>query len=468
MTLLLPGSAQLASGNRHVGRLALRVWSILVVLIMGALLLFFVNRGALVAIVTFAPIALAICTVMVLCGIGWAVLMIDAWRISRPPELARGHRFGFGLLALVLAIALSGALFASASVVRAETDFVGSVFRGGGETGQKDGRYNILLLGGDAGSGREGLRPDSLTVASVDAKTGRTVLFSLPRNLEEVEFPAGSPMKRFYPDKFDCPGHECLLNAVYTRAMEHKDLYPGVKDPGAQATKEVVEWVTGLDINYYALIDLNGFESLIDAVGGIRMDVHRRVPIGGGSSPVIHYIEPGKGVYMNGRTALWFARSRHDSTDYERMARQKCVMHAMLNQLDPMTVLTKFQSIANAGKQIVETDVPPSEMDRLVDLSLKTRQTKVSSVSFVPPLVSPGSPDFTLIRQTVKARIAGKPTPVPSATAHPIAESSASATPSPSGRTRRTPTPTQTQSPSPTPTSPSEADTEDLGAVCSA
>ena len=75
-----------------------------------------------------------------------------------------------------------------------------------------------------------------------------------------------------------------MLNAIYTYASEHRDLYPGVQNPGAQATKEAVEGATGLTINYWVLIDLKGFESLVDSVGGITMDVYRRVPIGGGST----------------------------------------------------------------------------------------------------------------------------------------------------------------------------------------
>ena len=62
-----------------------------------------------------------------------------------------------------------------------------------------------------------------------------------------------------------------------------QDLYPGVQNPGAPATKEAIEGATGLQINYWVLVDLKGFESLVDAVGGITMDVYRRVPIGGGS-----------------------------------------------------------------------------------------------------------------------------------------------------------------------------------------
>ncbi len=264
----------------------------------------------------------------------------------------------------------------------------------------------MLLLGGDAGKNRVGLRPDSLTVASIDAETGRTVLFSLPRNLEDVPFPEGSPMHREFPKGFGCEDHSCMLNAVYTYATEHKSLYPHVKDPGVQATKEAVEGATGLKINYYAMVDLKGFEALIDAVGGITLDVNKRVPIGGGSSRIFGWIEKGEDQHLDGYHALWFARSREGSSDYERMARQKCVMNAMLNQLEPVTVLTKFNEIAKAGEEIVATDVPTSEIDKLMGLALKAKGRPVGSVSFVPPLIHSGNPDYGLIHKTVANRIA--------------------------------------------------------------
>lgn len=81
-------------------------------------------------------------------------------------------------------------------------------------------------------------------------------------------------------------------------------------------------------------------------------------------------------------------------------------MSAMLNQLDPVTVLTKFNEIAGAGKEIVATDVPSSEINSLMDLALLARKTPVSSVSFVPPLVYPGNPKYDVIRDTVRSKIA--------------------------------------------------------------
>ena len=460
MTLILPGSAQLVAGNKRTGRIALRLWAGLWVVIGLFALLTVVWRGGAIGLLAWPPTLRILQIVLIAVAAGWALLLLDAWRISRPPELSRGHRLvlaalNFGLVALV-----AGALVSCASIVSAQHDLVSTVFAGGGDTQQKAGRFNVLLLGGDAGADRVGLRPDSLTVASIDAKTGRTVLFSLPRNLEDVPFPASSPLHAVYPRGYSCPDHSCLLNSIYTLGVQHQKLYPGVQDPGARATKEAVEGVTGLPINYYALIDLKGFQALVDAVGGIRLDIDKPIPIGGGSTQVKSYIKPGKNVHLDGYHALWFARSRHGSSDYERMVRQKCVMSAMLNQLDPMTVLTKFNGIAAAGKQIVATDVPSSDINTLLELAVKARKLPISSVAFVPPLVHPGSPKFDVIHRTVQAKVEAaeatdrgeKPVRKPKNTATPAATHSKS----------RTGKASQSKAPY------SSDNTENLGQVCHA
>lgn len=407
MTLVLPGSAQMAAGSKRIGRFALRTWAVLVGAVLATAVLALVWRSGFITLMS-SQLPLRILQVLLMVvGICWAGLLIDAWRISRPPELARRHRLGFAMLSGALVFVITGAMFASASIVSDQRDFMTSVFSGGGDKTATAGRINVLLLGGDAGKDRVGLRPDSITVASVDVDSGRTVLFSLPRNMEDVPFPASSPLHKVFPHGYGCPDHSCMLNAVYTYAEAHKNLYPGVKNPGAQATKEAVEGATGLKINYYALIDLKGFQRLIDAVGGVTITVNKRLPIGGQvpGQKVKHYIEPGT-QHMDGFHALWYARSRHADSDYARMARQKCVMDAMLNQLDPVTVLTKFNKIAAAGKEIMETDVPPSEINKLINLAGKAKSHPIASVAFVPPMIYPGSPDFALIRRTVQASVA--------------------------------------------------------------
>jgi LCP family protein required for cell wall assembly len=431
MTLVLPGSAQTAAGNKRLGRFALRAWAGLWVLALLIGLFALVWRSAAVDLFTAPAVLRLLQITLIVLGAGWAILFVDAWRISRPPDLAPRHRLAFSVLSIGLAVSVVGGLMASASMVSAQRDLMSTVFAGGGDKEVKQGRYNILLMGGDAGRDRVGLRPDSMTVASVDAETGRTVLVSLPRNLEGAPFPEYSPLHKKFPDGYKCDDGSCMLNAIYTYATEHKNLYPGVANPGAQATKEAIEGSTGLMINYWALIDLKGFEALVDAVGGITMDVYRKVPIGGGSTKISGYVEAGKARHLTGYEALWFARSRADSSDYDRIVRQKCVMTAMLNQLDPMTVLTKFNRIARASKQVVATDIPTSDINTMLDLAVLAKQVPVSSVAIMPPLIEPGDPDFAVVRAAVQEKIAqseaadakaANPDPTPSVRATPKAK----------------------------------------------
>jgi hypothetical protein len=77
-------------------------------------------------------------------------------------------------------------------------------------------------------------------------------------------------------------------------------------------------------------------------------------------------------------------------------------MQAMLDQLDPSTVLRRFQKIADAGKNVMATDIPAAHLATFLDLATKARSKKVTSVQFVPPLIKPAFADFGLIRTTVK------------------------------------------------------------------
>jgi len=288
-------------------------------------------------------------------------------------------------------------------VVKVQKDFMGAMFTDGVATGAHDGRYNILLLGGDSGADRWGLRPDSLSVASVDAETGETVLFGLPRNMLNFPFPAGSIMHEQFPGGYDCGG-ECELNSLATWADDHKTLFKGVANPGVEATKEGVEGITGLEINYYTMVNLQGFQKLVNAVGGVKINVRDRIPIGGIGAPISGYIEPGNRK-LNGFETLWFARSRVAADDYSRMARQKCVMNAMLHQLSPRTVLLNFEKIADASEALITTDLPKSEVDRFMQLALKARNQPVRTVSFVPPMISTGDPDIDKIHSEVEKAI---------------------------------------------------------------
>jgi hypothetical protein len=212
-------------------------------------------------------------------------------------------------------------------------------------------------------------------------------------------FPKGSVLAGAFPQGYDCP--TCTLNSLATWSGDHRDAFKGVKDPAMDATIQGVEGITGLPINYYAMVDLAGFRSLVKAMGGLTLNVRDRIPIG---LPVRRYLEPGVRK-LNGFETLWFARSRESADDYSRMARQKCVMSAMLQQLSPQLVITRFAALAAAGKDILHTNLPASELDTFAGLALKAKAQPISTVSFVPPAITTSSPDIGKIRSMIARAI---------------------------------------------------------------
>jgi LCP family protein required for cell wall assembly len=274
------------------------------------------------------------------------------------------------------------------------------MFGNGAVTDAHDGRYNVLLLGGDSGAGRWGLRPDSMTIASIDEDTGRTVLISLPRNMTNFPFAKGSVMHKQFPHGFDVD----YLNGVSTWAGDHTDLFPHSDNPGVDATIMGIEGITGLKINYWAMVNLEGFKDLVDAVGGVTLNVRTPIPVGGLGDDVTGYIQPGVRK-LDGHDTLWFARAREGSDDYSRMARQKCVMSAMLNQISPQVAVRNFEQIADASSAMISTDIPASEVDRFIALALKAKGQKVSTLSLVPPMVNTAAPDIALIQKKVAEAI---------------------------------------------------------------
>jgi LCP family protein required for cell wall assembly len=402
MTLLVPGSAQLLAGNRRVGRVAVRVWLTLLGLGIGSLVVSLVWHGAAFYLVSNTLVLGLVRIVLMLAAIAWALLFLDAWRLGNPLSLRQNHRLAVVGLNGFLSLSMAGMLLFGAHLVGVQRDFISAMFGSVEVTGANDGRFNVLLLGGDAGAGRTGLRPDALTVASIDAETGRTVLISLPRNLASFPFRKGSVMHRQFPRGFDCEG--CYLNAVSTWATDRPQLFEHPEHAGVEATIMAVEGITDLKVNYWAMVNLEGFRNLVDAVGGVKLNVRSRIPVGGLGSDVTGYIEPGVRT-LNGHDTLWFARAREGSDDYSRMARQKCVMSAMLKQVSPQTALANFQDIAAASSEMVSTNLPARELDRFIDLALKARSQRISTLSLVPPLINTADPDIALIQTKIDEAI---------------------------------------------------------------
>jgi LCP family protein required for cell wall assembly len=398
MTLLLPGSAQLVAGNRKVGRIALRIWLGLVSLVLLTLVLGLLWHG-LVFKIALSTWLLGLLRLALMAGaIAWALLFVDAWRLGQPLSLQMSHRRAVVGVNGLLCLTVAGTLLFGAHLVGVQRELVFAMSGDGTASGAHHGRFNVLLAGGDSGAGRWGLRPDSMTIASIDAETGRTVLIGLPRNLANFPFAKGSVMREQFPDGFDCDG--CYLNGVSTWAEDNKELFPNSSHPGMDATIEAIEGITGLRINYWAMVNLQGFKDLVDAVGGVTLNVRSPIPVGGLGSDVTGYIQPGVRK-LNGHDTLWYARAREGSDDYSRMARQKCVMNAMLQQISPQDAVRNFEEIANAGSAMISTNVPVGELYRFMQLAMEAKSQKVSTLSLVPPLVNTADPEIPLIKQKV-------------------------------------------------------------------
>ena len=408
---LIPGSVQTMLGNRKMGRFALRITLITWAILFIVLLLAIIRKQWLISLATSSFVLIPLMVFAVVLGVVWILCLLDTVRLVRVVSLGKRTRPVFLSAALVSVLVVGGAFTYGVTTLNSGRQLLDSIFSSRKVEKAADGRYNIALLGSDAGKGRAGVRPDSLSVVSIDAKTGVAVSIGLPRNMQNVPFPKGSPLAKKYPHGYNC-GDECLLNAVYQLGEENASLFPEGPPAGVQATKQAMEGVTGLKIQYYAMIDLKGFEQLIDAMGGITLTSHVRVPISsktnkrtGKHGPPKGWIEPGENIHLDGYHALWYARSREFASDYERMTRQRCVQEAMLTQLDPATVLSRFQKIAAAAPNVVSTDVPRSQLDYFVNLAQKTRGHKLGKLNLSPPRVKPSHPDFdkahTLVQEAI-------------------------------------------------------------------
>ncbi|WP_243063476.1 LCP family protein [Humibacter sp. RRB41] len=415
LNLLMPGSVQALAGNRKLGRLGLISTFLLWLAAIVTLIVYIVKPTAVVGFFTQTLALFGLQIVLALYAILWVVLTLDTLRLVRLVKARPSARAGIAAFAVVLLVAVSGTAAYGAVLAGSARGALSGIFSASASVAPVDGRYNIMLLGGDAGPGRDGMRPDSMSVLSIDANTGQAVSIGVPRDLDPVPFSDGSPMQKIYPNGYGyndtCDVDVCQLNSIYTEVELYKPkLYPNAtkenSQPGIEAMRDALEGVTGLKIQFFVLIDMEGFQQLVDSLGGVTIDVKEKLPIGGDAqgNGVTGWIEPGV-QHMNGYTAQWYARSRESTSDYDRMARQRILEDAILKQFTPINVATKFQDIAKAGQQVVKTDIPQSMLGYFVDLGMKTRALPVQNVELVPPTVDPANPDYDQIHSMVQKAV---------------------------------------------------------------
>lgn len=285
-------------------------------------------------------------------------------------------------------------------------------------------RVNILLLGGDAGPDRPGLRTDTIIVASVDPVTGHAALLQLPRNQVDLPIPEDHPAY----DVWECHCYPELANTIYQYGLSNPDLFPGGSNSGATAVMDLVGNLYRIEIHNYAIVDLLGFVSIVDALGGLTITVTSLVEDeqytrpGGEEIPVLFP----RGTYeMDGEEVLSYARVRRGTDDYNRMGRQRCVLEALAAQANPVALIQALPGLVPAIQDSILTDVRVAEWPDLIELAGSVDTTSIVSVRFMPnapELVGTGTayvaknpqgywvPIVSVIRSTVATVLSSDPT----------------------------------------------------------
>lgn len=263
-------------------------------------------------------------------------------------------------------------------------------------------RLNILLLGGDAGAGRREIRTDTMIVVSIDPVTGDTAMFSIPRNMVNVPLPDGY-------GAWECDCFPRLLNDLYVAGIETPNAFPGPQEPEVNAVKAGIGNLLGLDIHYYALVTLDGFVGVVDALGGVVVDVQYNIvdesyPHENGVDREYINIPVGPNEF-DGHMALAYARIRRNADDYARMQRQRCVLEAVIEQSSPLEFIRAYPDLVGVLQDSLRTDIPRSRLVDFVELARKVRTDEIVTLRFIPPDYISGSnergniPNIELIRE---------------------------------------------------------------------
>ncbi len=230
-----------------------------------------------------------------------------------------------------------------------------------------DDIVNILLLGTDFRNPYEPFRTDVTLILSVN-RTAQTVsLLSIPRDTY-VWIPGWNWDR---------------INTAFWRGDYNR--WPG---GGSAALAYTVEYNFGVAIDFYALVDFNGFRTVVDTLDGITVAVdcplesYKLREIGLDESDAANYdwtVLPIGVHHLDGMTALWYARSRLGTNDWERNRRQQQVLRAMWRQARQVDILPRIPELWNEITQIVITDMQLGDVLGFVPLALALDETRIES-----------------------------------------------------------------------------------------
>jgi len=229
-----------------------------------------------------------------------------------------------------------------------------------------EGTLNILLIGSDQrGSGA--FRTDTLIIASIQPQHDTITLISIPRDL--FVYIPGWTMQR--------------VNTAYLHGKLSR--YPG---GGPGLLKDTLLYNLGIRIDHIAMVDFGGFRKIVNLLGGLDIplacaftDWHVINPNASLENPnnwKLYTVGPGL-VHMDGDLALWYARSRLRSNDFDRGRRQQEVLRAMYARAMQLDMLPRLGELYAEVQTMLDTDVSLDTLLALTPLALSLNAPRIRS-----------------------------------------------------------------------------------------
>lgn len=390
LSAVLPGTGQ--AFNRR-GRTAaiFAIPSLLVLLI--AWLLFQVNSSSMLLAHAIVPGTLQLLLVLNGLILAWRLIAVFEAFVDRRYPGKPGRLGGVGLIVVIGLVALPHAavhIYGASAFSTFERVFAGAggdALGGpnddpgstGGPTPQARERVNVLLMGIDSGPSRTQALTDSLMVISLDP-VGRTVtMLSIPRDLVDVPLGNGDI---FAPK----------INSLLGFANRHEADFP---QGGTRALEDAIGALLGVPIHYYAKVDLAGFVTMVNAVGGVDIDVAKPLsdPNYGGFG-----VGPGWSIgvgphHLDGANALAYSRIRKSAgeSDFTRAGRQQEVLIALRDQaVEGGNFVFSLPALLAAVGDTVRSDLPRDRLPEFAALAEEIGGDRATQVVMTSPMVKSG------------------------------------------------------------------------------
>ena len=235
-------------------------------------------------------------------------------------------------------------------------------------------RINFLLTGIDSSERRNHALTDTLLVVSVDPVTGQVSMISFPRDISSFRLTNG----KIFRGK---------INSLMTYAQNHPDQFP---DGGLPTLTQELGNLLGVPIHYYAAVDLAGFSTMIDRVGGVTIKNETAIndPAYGGWTDGRLGFRLSKGTHtLDGPTALAYVRSRKTAgdTDFGRARRQQQLLVALQRKLTDPAMIPNLPGILKDAEGTVRTNFPSNRLSEMLDIGQSLDDKNIRRVVLGPP-----------------------------------------------------------------------------------